>query len=88
MSDALPTPIFDTQIVAKVCGYGDSISYNRLVADITGVQLDKTSQHTDWSIRPLSQKQLDYAIADVNASARKYIHTCRWNFKNEIEHHG
>ncbi len=65
MSDSLPTPIFDTQIVARVCGYGDSISYYKLVADITGVQLDKTSQDTDWSVRPLSQKQLDYAIADV-----------------------
>ena len=65
LSDSLPTPIFDTQIVAKVCGYGDSISYYKLVADITGIQLDKTSQDTDWSIRPLSQQQLDYAIADV-----------------------
>ena len=74
LSDSLPTPIFDTQIVAKVCGYGDSISYNKLVADITGVQLDKTSQHTDWSTRPLSQKQLDYAIADVTHLREVYSH--------------
>ena len=74
LSDSLPTPIFDTQIVAKVCGYGDSISYFKLVADIIGIQLDKTAQDTDWSVRPLTQKQLDYAIADVTHLRDVYTH--------------
>ena len=74
LSNTLPTPIFDTQIVAKVCGYGDSISYYKLVADITGIQLDKTSQETDWSVRPLTRKQLDYAIADVTHLRDVYSH--------------
>ncbi len=61
----IPHPIFDTQVAAMVCGFGDSISYDQLVSRITGVQLDKSSRFTDWSRRPLSEKQLDYALADV-----------------------
>lgn len=60
-----PTPIFDTQIAAMALGLGDSISYDNLVAHLTGVRLDKSSQFTDWTQRPLSQKQLHYAIGDV-----------------------
>ena len=61
----LPKPIFDTQIAAMFCGYGESISYGNLVYDITSIQLDKTSQFTDWSKRPLSEKQLTYALNDA-----------------------
>ncbi|MBB4102729.1 ribonuclease D [Allorhizobium borbori] len=61
----IPHPIFDTQVAAMVCGFGDSVSYDQLVGKITGVQLDKSSRFTDWSRRPLSEKQLDYALADV-----------------------
>ncbi len=61
----VPTPIFDTQVAAMVCGYGDSVAYSQLAGRITGAQIDKTSRFTDWSRRPLSQKQLDYALADV-----------------------
>ncbi|MEM6811637.1 MAG: ribonuclease D [Pseudomonadota bacterium] len=61
----LPTPLFDTQVAAMVCGYGDSIAYARLVQDITGHTIPKNAQFTDWSKRPLSQKQIDYAIGDV-----------------------
>lgn len=61
----IPHPIFDTQVAAMVCGFGDSVSYDQLVSRITGVQLDKSSRFTDWSRRPLSEKQLDYALADV-----------------------
>ncbi|MCB1531055.1 MAG: ribonuclease D [Rhodospirillales bacterium] len=61
----IPHPIFDTQVAAMVCGYGDSISYSALVQDITGHPLEKSAQFTDWSRRPLSQKQLTYALNDV-----------------------
>lgn len=61
----VPHPVFDTQVAAMVCGFGDSISYDQLVARITGAQIDKTHRFTDWSRRPLSQSQLAYAIADV-----------------------
>lgn len=64
-SEIVPTPVFDTQVAAMVCGYGDSISYVNLVKKTTSVDLDKSSRFTDWSRRPLSEKQLDYALADV-----------------------
>ncbi|PWW03383.1 ribonuclease D [Hoeflea marina] len=63
--DLVPHPIFDTQVAAMVCGFGESVSYDQLVSRISGVQIDKTSRFTDWSRRPLSDKQLDYALADV-----------------------
>ncbi|MGI9354497.1 MAG: ribonuclease D [Rhizobiaceae bacterium] len=61
----IPKPLFDTQVAAMVCGYGDSIAYNMLVQRITGGHIDKTSRFTDWSRRPLTNKQLNYALADV-----------------------
>lgn len=61
----LPAPIFDTQVAAMVCGHGDQIAYNGLVRNITGHQLEKTAQFTDWSRRPLTDKQLKYALDDV-----------------------
>lgn len=65
MTGKIPTPIFDTQVAAMVCGYGDSIAYNKLVQDVTGKTLDKNSQFTDWAQRPLSTKQITYALDDV-----------------------
>lgn len=62
---AVPNPVFDTQVAAMVCGFGESISYVNLVKRITGADLDKSSRFTDWSRRPLSDKQLTYAIGDV-----------------------
>ncbi len=61
----LPTPIFDTQIAAMVCGFGDSAGYETLVTKITNSSLDKSARYTDWSQRPLSDTQLKYAIGDV-----------------------
>ena len=61
----IPHPIFDTQVAAMVCGYGDSISYDQLVYRITSERVDKSSRFTDWKRRPLTQKQLEYALADV-----------------------
>lgn len=61
----VPEPIFDTQVAAMVCGFGDSVGYQKLVQDICGEQLDKSHQFTDWEYRPLSDKQLKYALDDV-----------------------
>ena len=61
----LPHPIFDTQVAAMVLGYGDAISYDQLVQRITGDMLDKSSRFTDWTRRPLSDAQLNYAVSDV-----------------------
>lgn len=65
LTKKVPFPCFDTQIAASVCGFGDSVSYDNLVRQIIGVQIDKSSRFTDWSHRPLSEKQLQYALADV-----------------------
>jgi ribonuclease D len=70
----IPHPIFDTQVAAMVCGFGDSISYVNLVKRITGKDLDKTSRFTDWARRPLSQKQLQYALGDVTYLCDIYEH--------------
>lgn len=64
-ADIIPTPIFDTQIAAMVCGFGESASYGLLVKKLLNHELDKSSRFTDWSRRPLSDKQLTYAIGDV-----------------------
>jgi ribonuclease D len=61
----LPKPIFDTQIAAMVDGFGDSVGYEQLVAKLAKATVDKSSRFTDWSLRPLSSKQIDYAISDV-----------------------
>ena len=60
-----PGPVFDTQIAAMALGFGDSISYDNLVQRVVRRQIDKSSQFTDWMRRPLSQKQLIYALGDV-----------------------
>jgi ribonuclease D len=61
----VPSPLFDTQVAAMVCGFGDSVSYEALVARLTGQRLDKSSRFSDWSQRPLTDKQLTYALSDV-----------------------
>jgi ribonuclease D len=70
----VPTPVFDTQVAAMVCGFGESISYVNLVKKITGADLDKSSRFTDWSRRPLSDKQLTYALGDVTHLRDVYLH--------------
>jgi len=61
----VPTPVFDTQIAGMVCGFGESAGYETLVRKIAKETIDKTSRFTDWSRRPLTKRQLNYAIADV-----------------------
>jgi ribonuclease D len=65
LMDEVPAPLFDTQIAAMVCGYGDQIGYDNLVRQMTGALIDKTTQFTDWSRRPLTKKQITYALGDV-----------------------
>jgi ribonuclease D len=60
-----PKPLFDTQVAAMVCGFGDQVSYEQLAASLAGARIDKSSRFTDWSRRPLSEAQIDYALADV-----------------------
>jgi ribonuclease D len=62
---ALPKPLFDTQVAAMVCGFGDSIGYEPLAAQLANAKIDKSMRFTDWSLRPLSEKQIKYALADV-----------------------
>ncbi|MDD9876296.1 MAG: ribonuclease D [Magnetovibrio sp.] len=65
LTDRLPAPLFDTQVAAMVCGFGESVGYEQLVSKLAKAQLDKGSRFTDWSIRPLSERQINYALADV-----------------------
>jgi len=64
-TDLVPTPLFDTQVAGMVCGFGDSVSYEMLVANVTGQRIDKSSRFSDWSHRPLTDRQLAYALTDV-----------------------
>ncbi|MEZ5666235.1 MAG: ribonuclease D [Alphaproteobacteria bacterium] len=65
LAGVLPTPLYDTQVAAMVCGFGDQVAYDALVTKLTGKTIDKGSRFTDWSLRPLSDNQLSYAAADV-----------------------
>lgn len=73
LSGIIPMPLCDTQVAAMVCGYGDSISYEQLVSKVVGANIDKSSRFTDWSHRPLTEKQLNYALADVTHLRDVYI---------------
>ncbi|MBM3566715.1 MAG: ribonuclease D [Alphaproteobacteria bacterium] len=68
----LPAPVFDTQIAAMVCGFGDSASYETLVGSLAHARIDKSSRFTDWSARPLSDRQITYALDDVIHLRRVY----------------
>lgn len=68
----LPHPVFDTQVAAMVCGFGDQIGYDRLAAQLAGAKIDKSSRFTDWARRPLTGKQLDYALSDVTHLRKVY----------------
>jgi ribonuclease D len=93
LTGKVPVNIFDTQIAASVCGFGDSVSYDNLVRSITNIELDKSSRFTDWAARPLSEKQQVYALADVThlrdvyRELRKQVDaTGRWDWvEDELE---
>ncbi len=65
LAKMIPAPLFDTQVAAMVCGFGDQVSYGELAQSICRVTVDKSSRFTDWSRRPLSEAQITYALADV-----------------------
>ena len=69
----LPTPLFDTQVAAMVCGYGDSVGYEQLANDLAKARIDKSSRFTDWSRRPLTEAQLAYAESDVTHLREIYL---------------
>lgn len=69
-----PEPFFDTQIAAMVCGFGDQVGYETLVRSIAKASVDKSSRFTDWSHRPLSDKQKSYAVGDVTHLRDIYLH--------------
>lgn len=69
ISGKMPRPVFDTQVAAMVCGFGEQIGFAKLVRELCGVTLDKSSQFSDWSLRPLSPRQISYALDDV-------VHLC------------
>ena len=77
---ALPAPIFDTQIAAAVLGMGDQLGYGRLVENLLGVVLDKSQSRTDWSRRPLTPAQLEYAIDDV-----RYLRDVYQQLRQQLE---
>jgi ribonuclease D len=61
----VPAPLFDTQVAAMVCGFGEQVGYETLVGSLCNAQVDKSSRFTDWSKRPLTDRQINYALSDV-----------------------
>ena len=85
-NNVVPSPMFDTQIAAMVCGFGDSVGYDRLVEKLAGASIDKGSRFTDWSRRPLSDKQIGYALDDVTHLLRVYEALCSQLKKSNRAH--
>jgi ribonuclease D len=83
LAGTVPHPIFDTQIAAMVCGFGDQVSYEAIVRKLAKAQIDKSSRFTDWSRRPLSEKQLVYALSDVT-----HLRTVYEKLKLELDVNG
>ena len=68
-----PTPLFDTQVAAMVCGFGEQVGYETLVRKVVKEQVDKSSRFTDWSCRPLTEAQKTYAVEDVTHLRGVYL---------------
>jgi ribonuclease D len=83
MTGKVPSPIVDTQVVAMVCGFGDSASYETLASKLAGARIDKSSRFTDRSHRPLTEKQLAYALSDVT-----YLRTVYEKLHQKVEKSG
>ena len=73
LTGRIPAPLFDSQVAAMVCGFGDQIGYYNLVQDVCQVRLDKAAQFTDWARRPLSAAQMSYALDDVTYLRDVYL---------------
>lgn len=74
LSGIIPQPLFDTQIAAMACGFGDAVSYENLIRKTVNVRIDKGPRFTDWSRRPLTDAQLTYALSDVTHLCKAYTH--------------
>lgn len=74
LTGKIPTPLVDTQVAAMVCGFGDSVSYENLASKLAGARIDKSSRFTDWAQRPLTDRQLQYALSDVTHLRPAYEH--------------
>jgi ribonuclease D len=72
LTGSVPSPVFDTQVAAMVCGFGDAVSYETLAGKLAGAKIDKSSRFTDWAHRPLTDRQLEYALADVTHLRRAF----------------
>ncbi len=83
LSGAIPHPLFDTQVAAMVCGFGEAISYGMLVKRLLGENLDKSSRFTDWRQRPLSADQLAYALGDVT-----HLRGIYQELRKRLQHNG
>src|SRR5215468_1201514 len=77
LGQTIPTPLVDTQVAAMVCGFGDAVSYENLAAKLAGARIDKSSRFTDWAHRPLTDRQLQYALSDVTHLRPAYEHLKR-----------
>ena len=73
MTGKVPSPLFDTQVAAMVCGFGDAVSYETLAGQLAQARIDKSARFTDWAQRPLSERQITYALADVTHLRRIYL---------------
>jgi ribonuclease D len=82
-SGVVPHPVFDTQVAAMVCGFGDQVGYEAIVRKLAKAQIDKSSRFTDWSKRPLSDKQLAYALSDVT-----HLRVVYEKLKDELDRNG
>lgn len=72
MTGRVPAPVFDTQVAAMVCGFGDQVSYEKLANSLAGARIDKGARYADWQRRPLTERQLDYALSDVTYLRKAY----------------
>ena len=72
LTGRVPAPLFDTQIAAMVCGFGEAVAYDKLARRVAGAEIDKSSRFTDWAARPLTDRQTAYALADVIHLPRIY----------------
>jgi len=77
MTGEVPHPLFDTQVAAMVCGYGDAASYETLASQLAKARIDKSARFTDWAQRPLSDRQIEYALADVTHLRQVYVALAR-----------
>ena len=69
----VPAPLFDSQIAAMACGFGDQVGYEPLMRSLVGAKIDKGSRFTDWARRPLTDAQLSYAMSDVTHLRDAYV---------------